>query len=118
MSKYLEEERFKKNNTYQEIIVKKEVLDKQALKDMKNQIQEKQEKFERQIEQSQKEFQHELTLKMEQRRLKEMDVIDNLQKRKMREFKIKDKILRKHENDSQSLEKIKNFMSTTINFKR
>ena len=55
---------------------------------------------------------------MEQRRLKEMDVIDNLQKRKMREFKIKDKILRKHENDSQSLEKIKNFMSTTINFKR
>ena len=47
MSKYLEEERFKKNNTYQEIIVKKEVLDKQALKDMKNSIQEKQEKFER-----------------------------------------------------------------------
>ena len=36
MSKYHEEERFKKNNTYQEIIVKKEVLDKQALKDMKN----------------------------------------------------------------------------------
>ena len=107
MNKMLDQEREKKNYSFQETVHNRQLMDKDMRNTMQQKMRDKINKVEKTVGEKGKEAQHDVLIKREQRKLKEKDIEDRLRREKYKEQSRKQRILEKEANQSASVERIK-----------